>query len=232
MDQSIFDKGSTSATICETCNSRNFIIIRELVHNIRVCEECSHTCKDGTCLRQLIGEHACVPCIMERIKDFVVFCMINKNTVKPSKIEEIVDGWVTYIPDDNKIIIWEEYWQKLCENNIIRERGDMYGWLLQLGKDPDLIKGNISCLSSFLQGTYNEEWYQDDIERAFYVICQSFKIKSIMKEGVSEGKQILLKRKNLKIKTLSLVEYVLNKKGFRYPNLHNIFTKIIVSHII
>ena len=236
------DEGSTDEIMCHSCSSRDFIRVRELVHNIRVCEECTHTCKGE--LQHILGPNSCVPCIINKIVEFVTFCITNENNVTPDKIEEIVEGWVTWkqyrwrfrpkglidyddyeMPRDNGMIIWEEYWRKLCNDKIVMEKGDMYNWLNQLGHNPDCI---ISCQNTHTVGSgYFDVWTDycdtDDIDRAFYVICKSAQIKDKMREGVREGKRILTKRENIKIKHYSLIKYVFDIKERNFPGLHSLF---------
>lgn len=232
------DEGSTEEITCSNCKSRNFIRVRELVHNIRLCEECNHTCQGG--LKQILKSNYCVACIINKITEFITSCMINKNSVSPDRIEEIVEGWVEWSPmrwrftrrglSDYPITSslrstskWELYWQQLCQDKIVIEKGDMYNWLIQLGHIPDLITNDPSTM-------YNE-WEQDEIDRVFYVICQSSQIKDKMRQGVHEGKRILTKRKNLQIKHKSLINYIFDKNNNKHSGLREILSNIINIYI-
>ena len=226
-------KGSTLANICSTCKSINFIKVRNSRRQVRVCEECFHTCMKE--LRPLFRNCICVPCIINKIKAFIIYCMIHENNVTPDKIEEIVEGWVNYkelVPNSNNnrgYWVWVEYWSNLVMDGIIRDNYDLNGWFKQLGHD---LKICNDIESEWWYAIY-DEWIEDDIDRAFNVICQSSRIKEIMREGVEEGKQILTKRKNLQIKHKSFVRYILytNDNERRYPTLHDVIYYLITCYI-
>lgn len=161
---------------------------------------------------------------------------VHPNSVRPEEIEKQISEWQPYSNCGHRETYWEEYWEQLVDDMKVAYSGDIYSWLEMLGApipeslpDPILLR---------VPGDHYEcpIWELDEITgiiRAYCLVARSGDIKTLMWNATKEGRNILIKRENLKKKYKSLIKYVLydkNKKR-RYDS-SNVMLLQLTSYLI
>lgn len=196
------------------------------------CELCVCVCHERNINSKI---PACPPCYIRRIQEHIKDCMIgvHPNSVRPEEIEKQISEWQPYSNCGHRETYWEEYWEQLVDDMKVAYSGDIYSWLEMLGvpipeslPDPMLLR---------VPGDHYEcpIWELDEIERVYCLVARSGDIKTLMRNATKEGRNILIKRENLKKKYKSLIKYVLydkNKKR-RYDS-SNVMLLQLTSYLI
>ena len=180
------------------------------------CELCIHTCDSGE-RYYYVEQSACIPCYLYSIKKFIKDLIIGTYECKisPEEIEQHISEWRTYHYCGHRQIYWDNYWETLMDLEVVKNPGDIYSWLESFGTSiPKDVLPNPYTIKA-------DGWIIDEIYETYQNISKTKVIKCIMKDGVKEGKEILIKRANLKKKYKSLINYVLYK-----PNSKNLETQI------
>ena len=192
----------------------------------------SHVCKCELCVcvcheRNIYSKiPACPPCYIRRIQEHIKDCMIgvHPNSVSPEEIEKQISEWQPYSNCGHRETYWEEYWEKLVDDNKVVYSGDIYSWLEMLGAPiPESLPSHHECHICELV----------EIERVYCLVARSGHIKRLMWNATKEGRNILIKRENLKKKYKSLIKYVLyDKNQKRRYDSSNVMFLPITSYLL
>lgn len=187
------------------------------------CDLCVCVCNEKNCIAE------CPPCYIKIILNHVKDCMIgvHQNCISPDEIEELISEWRPYAPHGLREIEWDYYWETLINEGIACHSGDIYSWLQLLGAPiPKTLKNPNICVS------YRNEYNLFALKRVYEIVSIS-DIGSKMKTAAKEGRNILIKRENMKKKYKSLINYVLyNKKQERRYDASNIMLHQVTSYLI
>ena len=187
------------------------------------CELCVCVCNKET------GVTECPPCYIKIIQNHVKDCMIgvHPNCLSPDEIEELISEWKPYARHGLREIEWENYWDSLIYEGIACHTGDIYSWLQLFGAPmpKTLINPNM-CVA------HSNEYNSVALRRVYEIISES-DIGSKMKTAAKEGRNILIKRENMKKKYKSLINHVLyNKDQTRRYDASNVMLLQLTSYLI
>lgn len=187
------------------------------------CELCLCVCNKET------GVTECPPCYIKIIQNHVKDCMIgvHPNCLSPDEIEELISEWKPYATRGLREIEWDDYWDSLIYEGIACHSGDIYSWLQLFGAPmPKTLKNPNICVP------YYKEWTLFQVRKVYDTISVS-DIGSKMKTAAKEGREILIKRENMKKKYKSLINHVLyNKDQTRRYDTSNIMLLQLTSYLI
>ncbi len=188
------------------------------------CELCVCVCHEMSSYSKI---PACPPCYIRSIQEHIKDCMIgvHQNSVCPEEIEKQISEWQPYSNCGHRETYWDEYWEQLVDNMKVAYSGDIYSWLEMLGAPiPESLPNHHG---------FNTRILRDEVERVYCLVARSGDIKTLMWNATKKGRNILIKRENLKKKYKSLIKYVLyDKNQKRRYDASNVMILPITSYLL
>lgn len=192
------------------------------------CELCVCVCDEEE-MYQDYYVPLCPPCYIISIQNHIKDCMIGvySNCITPDEIEDQISKWKPYASHGHREIEWDDYWETLMDEGIARHSGDIYSWLQLFGAPlPENELPNPHSINL-------PDYQLDEVESIYNIVAVSSDIKLKMNTAAKKGRNILIKRENMKKKYKSLINYVLyNKNQSRRYDASNVMLLQLTSYLI